>query len=51
MEDLDYSLEISPPSFRGLTHREWGDYSDTLAILMETANASQGRIRGKTDEA
>lgn len=51
MEDLNYNLEISPPSFRGLTHREWGDYSDTMAILMESANASQGRIRGRTDEA
>jgi len=51
MEDLDYNLEISPPSFRGLTHREWGDYSNTMAILMESANASQGRIRGRTDEA
>ncbi len=50
MEDLNYNLEISPPSFRGLTHREWGDYSNTLAILMETANASQGRLRGRTDE-
>ncbi|MDD3657001.1 MAG: succinylglutamate desuccinylase [Atribacterota bacterium] len=50
LEDLDYNLEISPPSFRGLTHREWGDYSNTMAILMETANASQGRIRGRTDE-
>lgn len=51
MENLNYNLEISPPNFRGLTHREWGDYSDTMAILMETANASQGRIRGRTDEA
>lgn len=50
MENLEYNLEISPPSFRGLTHREWGDYSDTLAILMESANASQGRLRGRTDE-
>lgn len=50
MQDLDYNLEVSPPSFRGLTHREWGDYSNTLAILMETANASQGRLRGRTDE-
>ncbi len=50
MLDLDYNLEISPPSFRGLTHREWGDYSNTMAILMESANASQGRIRGRTDE-
>ena len=27
-----------------------GDYSNTMAILMESANASQGRIRGRTDE-
>lgn len=50
IENLEYNLEISPPSFRGLTHREWGDYSETLAILMESANASQGRLRGRTDE-
>lgn len=50
MEEIEISLELSPPDFRGLTHREWGDHSDTLAILMETANASQGRIRGRTDE-
>lgn len=51
MENLNFNLEISPPTFRGLTHREWGDYSDTMAILMESANASQGRLRGRTDEA
>jgi len=51
MEDLEYNLEMSPPTFHGLTHREWGDFSDTLAILMESANASQGRLRGRTDEA
>lgn len=50
MEDLEYNLEMSPPTFHGLTHREWGDYSDTFAILMESANASQGRLRGRTDE-
>ncbi|PID67081.1 MAG: succinylglutamate desuccinylase/aspartoacylase, partial [Fusobacteriales bacterium] len=37
-------------SLRGLTHRELGDYTDTYAVLMETANASQGRLRGKTNE-
>lgn len=43
-------LEPSPKRLRGLSHREWGDATDTLAILMETANPSQGRFRGKTDE-
>ncbi|SDK91044.1 M14 family metallopeptidase [Natronincola ferrireducens] len=46
---IQYGLEPSPPNLRGLTHRELGDYTDTLAILMETANPCQGRLRGKTD--
>jgi len=50
MEGLEYNLEMSPPTFHGLTHREWGDYSDTFAILMESTNAVQGRLRGRTDE-
>lgn len=44
-------LEPSPKNLRGLTHREWGDYTDTMPILMETGNPSQGRLRGRTDEA
>jgi hypothetical protein len=49
MEGIEMSLEQSPTNFHGLTHREWGDYSDIdVAILMETANASQGRLRGAT---
>lgn len=43
-------LEPSPTNLRGLTHREWGDYTDTIAILMETANPAQGRLRGRTGE-
>jgi hypothetical protein len=44
-------LEPSPKNLHGLTHRELGDATDTLAVLMETANAAQGRLRGRTDEA
>lgn len=50
MEDIKIRLEKSPPTFYGLSHRSWGDYSDTMAILMETANPSQGRLRSKTNE-
>lgn len=50
-EDIPMGLEPSPKSLRGLTHRELGDYTDTYAILMETANPAQGRLRGRTDEA
>ena len=49
--DIKIGLEPSPKNLRGLTHRELGDATDTLAVLMETANPSQGRLRGRTDEA
>jgi hypothetical protein len=49
--NITIGLEPSPKNLRGLTHRELGDATDTLAVLMETANPSQGRLRGKTDEA
>lgn len=48
MLDIPMAMENSPESFHGLTHREWGDFTDTMAFLMETANASQGRLRGAT---
>ena len=51
MGGIEMSLEQSPTNMHGLTHRELGDYTDTLAILMETANASQGRLRGASGEA
>ncbi len=44
-------LEPSPKNLRGLSHREWGDNTDVLAFLLETANPSAGRFRGRTDEA
>ena len=49
-EGIPIRLEPSPEKLRGLSHREWGDNADVLAILMETCNASAGRFRGKTDE-
>lgn len=45
---MDIALESSPEGLRGLSHREWGDHTDTMPILMETANASMGRLRGAT---
>jgi len=50
-EGIPMRLEPSPVNLRGLDHREWGDNSDVLAILLETSNPSAGRFRGKTDEA
>ena len=46
-EGMEIGLEPSPTNLHGLSHRELGDYTGTLALLMETANASQGRLHGK----
>ncbi|MDY0231521.1 MAG: succinylglutamate desuccinylase [Candidatus Saccharicenans sp.] len=35
MEGFENHVEPSPSSFRGLSHREIGDYSDTLPFLLE----------------
>ncbi len=35
MEGFDNHVEPSPGNFRGLSHREIGDYADTLPFLME----------------
>ncbi len=35
MEGFENHVEPSPASFRGLSHREIGDYSDTLPFLLE----------------
>lgn len=45
-EGIDIKAETSPKNLRGLTHREVGDYTNSLAFLLETSNASQGRLRG-----
>ncbi len=42
-------LEPSPENLHGLSHREWGDATPVSAVLMETANPAQGRLRGRTD--
>lgn len=50
LEGISMSLEPSPETLRGLTHRELGDFTDTYALLMEVGNPVQGRLRGYTDE-
>lgn len=51
MRDIPMDLMASPPALHGLSHRELGDHTDTLALLSETANPAMGRFRGRTDEA
>jgi hypothetical protein len=50
-DGITMGLEPSPAKLRGLSHRELGDATDTLALLMEAPNPAQGRLRGVTDEA
>ena len=50
MEDLQFAPELSPKNFHGLSHREWGDYTNTYPFLMETSSPIQGRLRGRTNE-
>lgn len=48
---IEIGTEQSPQNLRGLSHRELGDYTDTLPMLTETSNPAMGRLRGRTDEA
>jgi predicted deacylase len=50
-DGLDLRLEASPPNLRGLSHREWGDAAGIHAILLETPNPVQGRLKGRTSAA
>ena len=50
-EGFDFRLEASPLNLKGLTHREWGDYAGIKAVLLETPNVSQGRLKGKPSAA
>jgi len=50
-DDIKMGLEPSPKSLHGLSHRELGDATQTLSLLIEDSNPSQGRLRGRTDEA
>jgi hypothetical protein len=49
--EIAIGLEASPEGLRGLSHREWGDATGALAVLAETTNPAQGRLRGRTDAA
>lgn len=44
------SVEKSPQTLHGLTHRELGDYTNAYVFLCETSNASQGKLRGAFTE-
>lgn len=43
-------MEFSPKVLHGLSHREIGDHSQAMSLLMEAAEPMLDRIRGITDE-
>jgi hypothetical protein len=45
-QDIRIRLEASPPNLRGLSHREWGDYTDTMAVLIESTSPMHGPLHG-----
>ncbi len=47
---FDMKCESSPKGLKGLSHREWGDYTDTLAVLMETPEPFIDRVVGPMTE-
>ncbi len=48
--EMPMKCEVSPKGLRGLTHREIGDYSDALCVLIETAEPFIDRVVGRVTE-
>jgi hypothetical protein len=51
MDGIRIVTDTSVLGLRGLSHREWGDATQALACLMETACPSMGRLKGRTRPA
>ncbi|HDK27717.1 MAG TPA: deacylase [Candidatus Atribacteria bacterium] len=49
-EQFPMKSEVSPKNLRGLSHREVGDFTDALVVLMETAEPFIDRVAGKMTE-
>lgn len=45
-EGVFIRLESSPKNLRGLSHREWGNSTDTMAVLVESCNPMHGPLHG-----
>jgi len=49
-EGFDIGVEYSPEALRGLSHREIGDWTEAIPLLMETPEPFLDATRGKTDQ-
>lgn len=47
---IPIGMAASPLNLHGLSHREFGDHTNALSVLAETANPAMGRFRGRTSE-
>ena len=50
-EGFDIGMENSPNALRGLSHREIGDHTDAISLLLETPEPFLDATRGRTDRA
>lgn len=49
MEGFDIGMENSPEALRGLSHREIGDHTDAVSLLLEAPEPMLDATRGVTD--
>ncbi len=50
-EDFLIGVENSPEALRGLSHREIGDHTDAVSLLLEAPEPMLDATRGRTDRA
>jgi predicted deacylase len=48
-EGFAIGVESSPPALRGLSHREVGDHTDAISLLLEAPEPFLDATRGRTD--
>ncbi len=49
MEGFNIGMEYSPDALRGLSHREIGDHTDAISLLLEAPEPFLDATRGRTD--
>ena len=50
-EGFNIGMEYSPPALHGLSHREIGDHTDAISLLLEAPEPFLDATRGRTDRA
>ncbi len=50
-EGFDIGMEYSPPELHGLSHREIGDHTPAISLLLEAPEPFLDATRGRTDRA